>query len=57
MKDGKVAIKVNRELLNKNKVMPMAKRDPNDKRIYTIIGGGPAGLSCAEALRQGGFTG
>lgn len=29
----------------------LAKRNPNDKRRYVIIGGGPAGLNCAEALR------
>lgn len=35
----------------------LAKRDPQDKRRYVIVGGGPAGLSCAEALRQSNFTG
>jgi len=35
----------------------MAKRDPNDKRRYVIVGGGPAGLHCAETLRQSNFTG
>jgi NADPH-dependent 2,4-dienoyl-CoA reductase/sulfur reductase-like enzyme len=35
----------------------MAKRDPNDKRRYVIIGGGPAGLMCAETLRQSDYTG
>ena len=28
--------------------------DPNH---YVIVGGGPAGLSAAESLRQGGFRG
>jgi NADH dehydrogenase FAD-containing subunit len=37
--------------------MPLAKRDPKDKRNYVIIGGGAAGLNCAETLRQSGFTG
>lgn len=37
--------------------MPLAKRDPNDKRNFVIIGGGPAGLNCAETLRQSGYTG
>jgi predicted flavoprotein YhiN len=29
----------------------MAKRDPNNKTKYVIIGGGAAGLTCAETLR------
>lgn len=37
--------------------MPMVKRDPNDKRVFVIIGGGPAGLNCAETLRQSDFKG
>ena len=35
----------------------MAKRDPNNKTRYVIVGGGPAGLMCAETLRQSDFTG
>lgn len=35
----------------------MAKRDPHDKRRYVVIGGGPAGLLCAETLRQSNYTG
>ncbi len=35
----------------------MSKRDPNDKRRFVIIGGGPAGLSAGETLRQAGYTG
>ena len=29
----------------------MAKRDPNNKTKMVIIGGGAAGLNCAETLR------
>jgi NAD(P)H-nitrite reductase large subunit len=35
----------------------MAKRDPADKRRFVIIGGGAAGLTCAETLRQSNYTG
>src|SRR4051812_27017434 len=35
----------------------MTKRDPNNKKRFVIIGGGAAGLSCAETLRQSDFTG
>lgn len=35
----------------------MAKRDPNNKTKMVIIGGGAAGLNCAETLRQSNFTG
>ena len=37
--------------------MPLTKRDPNNEEHYVIIGGGPAGLNCAETLRQSGFSG
>lgn len=30
---------------------PMAKRDPNNKKRFVIVGGGASGLTCAEALR------
>jgi nitrite reductase/ring-hydroxylating ferredoxin subunit len=55
-KDGKSFVKVPVTLPRKS-VPYMAKRDPNDKRRYVIIGGGPAGLNCAETLRQSNFTG
>ena len=37
--------------------MPLTKRDPNNSEHVVIIGGGPAGLNCAETLRQSGFSG
>jgi len=35
----------------------MSKRDPENKQKFVIIGGGAAGLNCAETLRQSNFTG
>jgi NADPH-dependent 2,4-dienoyl-CoA reductase/sulfur reductase-like enzyme len=35
----------------------MTKRDMSDKRNFVIIGGGAAGLNCAETLRYSGYTG
>ena len=32
-------------------------RKGNDKRRFLIVGGGVAGLTCAETLRQAGFEG
>jgi nitrite reductase/ring-hydroxylating ferredoxin subunit len=33
------------------------KRDPLNSSRYVIVGGGPAGLACAETLRHAGYTG
>lgn len=55
-KDGKPFVTVPVPL-PRSTTQKLAKRDPNDKRRYVIIGGGPAGLNCAEALRQSNFTG
>jgi len=35
----------------------MTKRDPLDPRNFVIVGGGAAGLNCAETLRQSGYAG
>ena len=43
--------------LKHSKVPDMIKRDKSNTTRYIIIGGGPAGLSTAETLRQTGFTG
>lgn len=54
--DGKFFAKVP-TVLPKKATMPMVKRDENDKRKFVIIGGGAAGLSAAETLRQSNFGG
>ena len=55
-KDGKWFVRVTKEL-KKAKTAPMAIRDPNNRTKMLIVGGGAAGLSCAETLRQSQFTG
>ncbi|CDW87365.1 nad-dependent dehydrogenase [Stylonychia lemnae] len=55
-KNGKSFVQVP-EVLTQTKSQQLAKRDLNDQRHFIVIGGGPAGLNCAEALRQSGFTG
>lgn len=35
----------------------LVKRDPSNNQQFIIIGGGAAGLTCAEALRKNNFTG
>ena len=49
-KEGKWFVRVPKEL-KQHKTTPMAKRDPNNRTKFLIIGGGAAGLSCAETLR------
>ena len=55
-KDGKWYVTVPSKLEQKQ-TAPMAKRDPANKQRFVIIGGGAAGLNCAETLRQSDFTG
>lgn len=54
--DGKFFVKLPSDW-NKSKNMYMAKRDTTNPSRYVIVGGGAAGLSAAETLRQSDFTG
>mmetsp|Transcript_6974 Transcript_6974/g.5227 ORF Transcript_6974/g.5227 Transcript_6974/m.5227 type:complete len:97 (+) Transcript_6974:273-563(+) len=56
-KGGKFFVKVPEGELPKKVPMKLAKRDPANKKHFVIVGGGPAAVSCAETLRQSGFTG
>ncbi|XP_017478473.1 PREDICTED: apoptosis-inducing factor 3 isoform X4 [Rhagoletis zephyria] len=56
--DGKVKLRAKRADLEKNKRLKnMVKRDKANKQCIVVIGGGPAGATCVETLRQEGFTG
>jgi nitrite reductase/ring-hydroxylating ferredoxin subunit len=49
-KGGKFYVRVP-DPLPRAHTQKMAKRDPNNKTSFVIIGGGPSGLSAAETLR------
>lgn len=55
---GEVKVRAKRtELATNKRTRVMAKRAAQDARTYVVIGGGPSGATCAETLRQEGFTG
>lgn len=54
--NGELEVYLPKDMKSK-RVNSMAKRDPNDKSVYVIVGGGPAALACAENLRQMDYTG
>ncbi|XP_055716461.1 apoptosis-inducing factor 3-like isoform X2 [Phlebotomus papatasi] len=55
---GQVKVRAKRSELESNKrVKEMAKRDPNNNKTFVIVGAGPSGVTCAQTLREEGFTG
>lgn len=56
--DGQVKVRAKRkDVAAVKRLKDMAVRDLKNETTFVIIGGGPAGGICAEALRQEGFTG
>lgn len=56
-REGKYFVEIPEAGLPSKASMPLTKRDPNNSQHFVILGGGPAGLNCAETLRQSGFSG
>ncbi|XP_034482150.1 apoptosis-inducing factor 3-like isoform X2 [Drosophila innubila] len=56
--DGQVMVRAKHsDLANSKRLKNMVKRNPQDDRCFIVVGGGPSGAVCVEALRQEGFTG
>ncbi|CAB3381437.1 Hypothetical predicted protein [Cloeon dipterum] len=56
--DGKIVVRARRKDLQSNKrTCHMVPKDENNKKTAVIIGGGAAGATCVESLRQAGFSG
>ncbi|KAG5331925.1 AIFM3 factor, partial [Acromyrmex charruanus] len=45
------------ELNSDIRIKDMSARNPENTKTVIIVGGGPSGATCAESLRQEGFTG
>lgn len=45
------------ELSDHKRIKPFSPRNPNDLRVFIVVGGGSAGAKCVETLRQEHFTG
>ncbi|KAJ6657258.1 hypothetical protein lerEdw1_002625 [Lerista edwardsae] len=56
--NGNILITAKRkDLESSRRVMPMTKRSRDNHQTVLLLGAGPASLTCAETLRQEGFTG
>lgn len=56
--DGAVRVRASRRQLQTGKrCLTMSRRDVNNNSTILVLGGGGAGASCVESLRQAGYTG
>lgn len=58
-KKGVLYVTINKDKLSESKIVkPMTKASPStNSKSIVIIGGGPAGAACCEAIRQEGYQG
>ncbi|KAF4734720.1 Apoptosis-inducing factor 3 [Perkinsus olseni] len=58
-RDGKVYVDIpkKQDMWVQGETVAMAKRDPRNKQVFAIVGGGAAAASACEAMRQNGYTG
>lgn len=58
IEDNNVKVRARKSDLQSNKrVKKMVKRNLNEAQSIVVVGGGPAGATCVETLRQEGFEG
>ncbi|KAF4715400.1 Apoptosis-inducing factor 3, partial [Perkinsus olseni] len=58
-RDGKVYVDIPKkeDMWVQGETVAMAKRDPRNKQVFAIVGGGAAAASACEAMGQNGYTG
>ncbi|XP_041349641.1 apoptosis-inducing factor 3-like [Gigantopelta aegis] len=57
VKNGKVFVKDDPTTSGNKRVKPMSKASRDNKQTFVLIGSGAASVTCAQTLRQEGFTG